>query len=53
VVKQLPVEMLKQRLSAISSVRERIVTEERYTECQHSSPFVLKGLRSFFFSVSQ
>jgi hypothetical protein len=45
VVKQLPVEMLKQYSSAISCMRTRIVMEEHYSfnGCQHSTFLVLNG----------
>jgi hypothetical protein len=45
VVKQLPVEMLYQCSSAscYTRMRTRIVMEEHYTVCQHSTPFILNG----------
>jgi hypothetical protein len=52
VVKQLPVEMLQQCLSANSCMRTRIVMEEHYTGCQHSMSLILNG-PTHFFSVFQ
>jgi hypothetical protein len=52
VVKQLPVELLQQSSSASSCMRTRIVMEEDYTVCQHSTPFVLNVL-THLHSVSQ
>jgi hypothetical protein len=52
VIKQLPVEMLQQCSSASSCTRTRIVMEEHYTGCQHSTPFVL-NISAHFFNVSQ
>jgi hypothetical protein len=49
VVKQLPVEMLQQCLSASSCMRMCSVMEELYTVCQHSTPFILNGPVQFFF----
>jgi hypothetical protein len=49
VVKQLPVEMLKQCSSASSCMRTRIVMEEHYTVCQHSTTFVQNGPTRFYF----
>jgi hypothetical protein len=39
--------MLQQCSSASSCMRKRNFTEEHYTGCQHSTPFVLNGPRSF------
>jgi hypothetical protein len=53
VVKQLPVEMIQQCLSANSCMRARIVVDEHYTECQHSDPFPLNGRPCAFINFSQ
>jgi hypothetical protein len=48
VVKQLPVEMIKQCLSVSSCMQMCTVMDEHYTACQHSMPFVLNGPMQFF-----
>jgi hypothetical protein len=51
-VKQLPVGILQHSSNVSSCMRTRIVMNEHYTACQHSTLFVLNGPTQFF-SVSQ
>jgi hypothetical protein len=48
VVKQLPVEMLQQCLSASSCLWMGTVMEEHIFTCQHSTPFILNDSMQFF-----
>jgi hypothetical protein len=48
VVKELPVEMLWQCSSASSCMQTRILMEEHYTCCQHSTTFTRNGPTQFF-----
>jgi hypothetical protein len=48
VVKQLPVDILKQCSTASNYKQTRIVMEEHYTGCQHSTIFVLNVRKQLF-----